>query len=141
MEENQGTYELLDNVIRMDLEALQTMTYDDEKRAALVRETTDLISHYNESVRASAESYDKEARRELDEKKLKSEQELEMKKLDVPAKRLLLEIGKIVVPFVTAVGGWLLYDRAQKRAIRFEETGSFASAVGREASHLPKILK
>lgn len=139
--ENKETYELLNDLIRSDLEGLSTMTYDDERRSALVRETTDLISHYNESVRASTESYDKDARRELEERKLKNEQIIEMRKLDVPAKRMLLEIGKIVVPFITAIGGWVLYDKAQKRAIRFEETGSFTSAVGREASHLPKILK
>ena len=137
-EENVG---LLEGQIYSNLTQIDALDVGGDTRKALVQETAILIDKYNEINRIEIDAEDKAERRKLEEKKEEDAKALEEAKMDVPKKRLWLEIGKIAAPVLTAVGGWVLYDRAQKRALRFEEDGSFTASTTRETMHLPKILK
>lgn len=138
---DEKTYGLLEGQIQANLETISKLDIGSDARKALVQETAILIEKYNDSERVSIDSEDKAERRRLEEKKEEDAKALEEEKMDVPKKRLWLEIGKIAAPVLTAVGSWILYDKAQKRALQFEESGSFTSSTGRETMHLPKILK
>lgn len=137
-EENQT---LLEGQIYMNLTQIDDLNVGSDERKALVQETAILIDKFNDVKRTSIDAEDKTERRKLEERKEEDAKALEEAKMDVPKKRLWLEIGKIAAPVLTAVGSWILYDKAQKRALQFEETGSFTSSTGRESMHLPKILK
>ena len=141
VELQEENYELLKGQIYENLTQINKLEVGSDTRKSLINETAILIDKYNDMSRTSIDAEDKAERRKLEEKKEEDAKALEEVKMDVPKKRLWLEIGKIAAPVLTAVGSWILYDKAQKRALQFEETGSFTSSTGRESMHLPKILK
>lgn len=136
-----NTYTLLEDQIQSNLNTIAELEPGDETRKALVHETEILIAKYNETERNYIEELDREGRRKLEERKADDALKIEEKKMDVPFKRMVLEASKVLIPAIVTVGSWVAYNKFQKRAIKFEETGSFTSAVGREVTHLPKILK
>lgn len=86
-----------------------------------------------EQMKINAEEYENLKNREHDK-------EIEQMKRKKSKVEIVIEIGKIAVPAVITIGGYIAYDKFQKRVLKFEETGRIVSTAGREL-HLPRFMK
>lgn len=132
-----------ENVARLEgslekrLKEIETLTPGSKERQAAVQDVRALVSALNETDSTMADWTDKQEKRRIDEEKNRSMAEIEKAKSDLTWKKILLELGKILIPSCISV--WA-YDKFQKRLLAFEETGRVNSTAGREL-HLPKFFK
>lgn len=134
----QETYELLEERTQNALNCI-TM-YEDrgsKERKAAIEEALSLVEKLNETDKISADYQDNEERRRIEEKRNDETAQIEKDKQKLTWQRVAFEIGKIMLP---AIGGYIAYDKFQKRVMKYEETGKICSTPGREL-HLPRFMK
>lgn len=123
-----STKQLLEDEIQAEIDEISRLEVGSDKHKLATDALAKLLDKYNEMEKAEIESQDKyddrEAEREhrVAERKLKEEQ-LKHDKRDA--------IIKNVLTGVTFVGGCALTIWGTKVSIKFEETGSFTTIMGR----------
>lgn len=127
----------LEDSLELRIKEIETLTPGSKERQAAVQDVRALVSALNETDSTMAEWTDKQEKRRIDEEKNQSMAEIEKAKSDLTWKKILVELGKILIPSCISV--WA-YDKFQKRLLGFEETGRVNSTAGREL-HLPKFFK
>lgn len=134
------TMEMINERIKELLEQAGHLGVDAKDRKAIMQEVYELSELYLKAAGLNFEYYDKEKRREIDEKRNETTAQIEREKNSIPMTRILLESGKIIVPIATSVLMLCGYFKAQGRMFDFEEHGSITSSVGRQLG-LPRVFK
>ena len=96
---------------------------------------TKLMEKVNEAERLELEYEDKKEKRIADAEQAERSEKLESRK---DLRRAAVEISKVVL---TVGIGAAISCFMQKRAFKFEETGSISSYTSKESCHLPKFWK
>lgn len=123
------TYELLEAAIQEEVDSIKEFEKGSEKREKAVEQSVKLIDRLIMIDKDDADSFDKEKRREIEEKKIESTNEIEAGKQQITWKKAAFEFGKIALPMVASA---VLYFAALKENERFEETGTWKCKGGRE---------
>ena len=115
--------------------------YDDGANSTSVKHARymEALSALREIEKDQNDFYDKQERRDLEEKKNRETVELEREKSKIGWKRMTIEMLKIFVPSLFAAGTaiWM-----QNRAGKLEETGRWTTEVGRQAHRqMPNVWK
>lgn len=123
-----STKQLLEEEIQSEIEEISKLEVGSEKHKAASEALAKLLDKYNDLEKAEIESQDKYEDREAErdyreaERQLK-EAQLKHDKID--------SIIKNVLTGVTFVGGCALTIWGTKVSMKFEETGSFTTIMGR----------
>lgn len=128
--------EQLRNAIEDQEKQLKMVASGSEEEARIVKNICDLIAQLNKIDQLDLEAVDKEERRALDREKNEKMHELEIWKSTLNIKRAGFELIKIIVPGM--IGG-AFYLEAQKRVLKFEETGRIVTTAGRDL-RLPNLF-
>ena len=123
---------LLYDEIQTDFEKLRDENLEPEKRKATVDELTKLMDRAIEMKKLENDSKEKAAARESDQKEKAearaSEHEIELQKLEEDKKdrivRNIISGAGVVLPLIVTIWG-------TKVSLKFEETGSFTTIMGR----------
>ncbi len=131
------TYDMLENEVQRQLCNLNNIDVKTKEGCVAVENTNRMLELLIQSDKDYSDSFDKQERRKIEEKKNADMIEVERSKQKITWGRAALEIGKVVAPLAISLIG---YDIFQKRVIKFEETGRLVSSAWREL-HLPKFMK
>lgn len=123
---------LLYDEIQTDFEKLRDENLEPEKRKATVDELTKFMDRAIEMKKLENDSKEKAAARESDQKEKAetraSEHEIELQKLEEDKKdrivRNIISGAGVVLPLIVTIWG-------TKVSLKFEETGSFTTIMGR----------
>lgn len=132
--------EMIDARVKELLEEAEKYEAKSDMRRAIMQEVYKLLELYHNATELNFDFFDKEKRREIDEKRNETMAHVEEEKNKVPVVRVVLETGKIVVPLATSVLMLYGYFKAQNKVLDFEEHGSITSSAGRQLG-LPRVFK
>lgn len=118
---------------------IEQSEFGSEEHKAAERELNCLIDQmqtfHNTNCEYFAKDEDRKIKKEYNDDMAELEdQRIQQQKLTW--KRVAFEIGKVVVPII---GSAVVYFKAQRNILKFEETGRITSTAGREL-HLPKLF-
>lgn len=116
-----STKKLLEEEIQSEIEEISKMEVGSDKHKAAIEALAKLMDKYNEMDKLELEYQDKYDNREED-RRLK-EKQLQHDKKDALVKNVLTG--------VSVVGGFALTIWGTCKSIKFEETGSFTTIMGR----------
>ena len=126
--------ESLKEQIEKDLELLKKEQPGSEEHERLNKEIVSLTESVNKLNQTEMDSWDKQCRREADEKNKQQIYELEVQKSKVDWKRWGLDMVKVLVPGLI---GWMFYTANQEKLLKYEEEGRVTSDTGRQGTRLP----
>lgn len=133
------TLDLLEERIVQNLNNMELHGIGSEERAAMTKETCDLVEKLNESERINLEAWDKEDRRELEREKNQNAVEIEKIKQNVTWKRAALQIGEKVIPVIVSGTIFGILGTAISKA-EIDGRIPFNSRIGRIlTNHLPRF--
>lgn len=132
--------EMIDERVKELLEEAEKYEAKSDMRRAIMQEVYKLLELYHNATELNFDYFDKEKRREIDEKRNETMARIEEEKNKVPVVRVVLETGKVVVPLATSVLMLYGYFKAQNKVFDFEEHGSITSSAGRQLG-LPRVFK
>lgn len=123
------TYNKLEAAAQAELDTIEEFEPGSDERKNAVEQAVKLIEKLIAVDKDEADAFDKEKRREIEEKKNESTDQIEKQKQDISWKRAAFEFGKIAIPMV---GSAVLYFAALRENERFEESGTWRCKGGRE---------
>lgn len=132
--------EMIDERVKELLEEAEKYEAKSDMRRAIMQEVYKLLELYHNATELNFDYFDKEKRREIDEKRNETMARIEEEKNKVPVVRVVLETGKVVVPLATSVLMLYGYFKAQNKVFDFEAHGSITSSAGRQLG-LPRVFK
>lgn len=125
--------ELRNHIIR-DLAYIEQLDPGSEEHERLTKEINTLTSSLDRLNQTEMDSWDKQCRREADEKNKQQIYELEVQKSRIDWKRWGLDMVKVIIPGVI---GWVFYTANQEKLLKYEEEGRVTSDTGRQGTRLP----
>lgn len=132
------------------LEALEAYTNKLGKEAMESENVSDVAHRqYLEAMEAlkdvekdQMDAYDKQERREIERQKNDDTTKIEIAKQNMGWKRTTIEVGKVIVPVITAVLAAVTAMKMQDKSGYLEEHGRWTTETARMAhGQIPKIWK
>ena len=132
------TRDLLNEVIDRDLAALDNLEVGSKERNEAIKGLAILMEKMTNDQAMEDNNKNEEEKLRIDKKYKEETLELEKSKSKIDRGRAALEIIKILAPagisFATTI--WLV-----RTVLKYEETGSIHSSIGRQAIRLPNLFK
>lgn len=123
---------LLENEIESELQTLEDLTFNSEEHKVAIDGLTKLLDKYNEANRIELEYQDKvesrESAKELKKMELEADTEIKKKQMEDDNKDRLVKNG---LTAASIFGGFALTVWGTYKSIKFEETGSITTIMGR----------
>ena len=123
-----STKTLLEEEIQSEIEEIGKLEVGSDQHKAASEALAKLLDKYNELEKVEIESQDKYDDREAEREHREAERRLKEEQLKHDKRDALI---KNVLTGVTFVGGCALTIWGTKTSIKFEETGSFTTIMGR----------
>lgn len=127
---------LLADEITRQVGELNHVKEGSEEESRIIKNIGELSDKLNKFNATDIEADDKFERREIEKQKNDRIADLEEQKSKLDIKRAGFEMLKLIVPGI--IGG-AFYLEAQKRILRFEETGRLTTSAARDL-HLPNLF-
>ena len=130
--------EKMEEIVEKNLNKMNNGTLSNEEESNSIRSETNTFIEYLIKINEDElEAKDKEERRKLEHERNEGNIILEMKRMDIPWKKIGFEIGKTCLTTLLPIGASILiYDKV----LKFEETGRATSFASRQL-RMPNIFK